>query len=819
MTGNNPARMVPPASLERAGVRVSIPRGPWAVVGGALGLTCLFFYRAVFSADVFIARDMLLVYAPLRRYWAQRVSDGDFPGWYPFDGLGQSFAGIMLSAPFHPSQVLGLLFSTGVAMKLAVLACPPLALLGTYALLRLYDVPRSGAFFAGLAFAFSGHLVSLTNSLAYLMAGATLPAALWAAERFLRIATPGRAAVAALGLASVLLAGDTWSYAFANAFVLLLAVTSPEARGARVLRALGLVALGAGLAAPQLFAGLAVFARGAPGASSLEDAQRWSLDPWRLPEFLLGPYLANPTVERAVPEEWVKPLLSTGGFSTLWTDSALIGVPVLVLAVTGLRFLPWKRWAPFAVVWGVVLALALGSALPVYGWLYEALPLWRPFRYPEKLVVHLTWGLAVLAGFGWKALVSSRERARWAALAAGTISGGLLAMALAERLGSMWSRAFVLGRWPRVPPETLGTLSHAFSGAAFIAAGVALGCALVLPGLAGSWHRAGVLMALQLGASFTLNEPLYILGSEELLDSPPVFVDTVREWASKTGVSTPRVASRIQRFRLPRFEGFEFQDSVALMARASLMPDTPALWGIGAADAYLPAASSRLQRLQVQHPGFFTESQPLYGVRFSAYTPAAYEALEPKPGRVVARDDVFELLLVEHADALPRLFLARPHCVPDESAALGLLRTVAFRADAQAAVECGAAPLPTSGAEPLTGRVALAHETPEHLLVDVESSGDAVLVVNDAWQAGWTASLDGEPTRLLPANVAVRAVGVPQGRHRIELRYRAPGVLPGLILAAVTLLGLALTEGWRRRRGPALTKARGEAGAPLSSGS
>ncbi|RKH44843.1 hypothetical protein D7X96_19205 [Corallococcus interemptor] len=217
----------------------------WAVVGGALGLTCLFFYRAVFSAQVFTGRDMLLVYAPLRRYWAGRVASGGFPGWYPFDGLGQSFPGMMLSAAFHPSQWLGLVLSTGTAMKLTVLACPPLALVGTYALLRLYAVPRAGAFFAGVAFAFSGYMVSLTSSLAYLMAGATLPFCLWAAVRFLREATPVRAAVAALGLAGVLLAGDTWAYAFANVFVLFLALTEEGPRAALVRRGLGLVALGA----------------------------------------------------------------------------------------------------------------------------------------------------------------------------------------------------------------------------------------------------------------------------------------------------------------------------------------------------------------------------------------------------------------------------------------------------------------------------------------------------------------------------------------------------------------------------------------------
>lgn len=768
-------------------------------MGAALALTCLFFHRAVFSAQVFTGRDMLLVYAPLRRYWAERVAAGNFPAWYPFDGLGQSFPGMMLSAAFHPSQWLGLMLSTGAAMKVSVLMCPPLALLGTYALLRLYAVPRAGAFFAGLAFAFSGYMVSLTSSLAYLMAGATLPFCLWAAVRFLREATPARAAIAALGLGGVLLAGDTWAYAFANAFVLLLALTEAGPRAVLMRRGLGLVALGAGVAAPQLFAGVAVFAGGAPGANSVEDALRWSVDPLRLPELLLGPVLANPTVERAVPEDIVKALLHTGGFSTLWSESLFIGVPVFVLAVAGLRFIPLRRWAPFGAAWSALLVLALGAALPFYALLYRVLPLWRPFRYPEKLVVHLSLGLALLAGFGWKAVVASPVRLRWTARAAGVLAGLLALVAVAERTVGAWSHAFVLARWPQAPVETLDTLSHAFSTAGFIAAGIAVGCALALPGLAESRARMALMMALQLGAAFTANEPLYLVGSDELLDSPPAFIEAVKAWADRTGETIPRVTSRVQRYRLPRFEGFEYQDSVALMSRAMLAPDSPALWSVGTAEAYLPAASPRLLHLQDDTPGLFTELMPVFGVCFSAYTAADYDALRNKPGTVVAKDSVFELLLVEHPDARPRLSLAKPRCVPDAAAALELLRDASFRTR-EAAVECGDVALAPVSNVPLEGRLRVEEDAPEHLAVSVEATEDAVLLINDAWQPGWTAFLDGAPTHLLPANVAVRAVPTPPGSHRVELRYRAPGVLPGVWLFTVTCVGLAGAEVLRRRR-------------------
>ncbi|MBU8900386.1 YfhO family protein [Corallococcus sp. M34] len=770
-----------------------------AVVGGAIGLTCLFFYRAVFTRDVFTARDMLLVYAPVRRYWAERVSRGEFPEWYPFDGLGQSFPGMVLSGVLHPSQLLGWVFSTGDAMKLTVLACFPLALLGTYLLLREARAPRTGAGMGAAIFAFSGYLVCITNNLGYLLAGATLPLTLWAALRFIRAGGPGRAAVAAALLASVLLAGDTWTYAIANAFVLLLAIlgddTTPGSIRAR--RSVTLVLLGALLAAPQLLAGSAVLAAGAPGASSLEDAQRWSLDPWRLLELGLGPFLANPAQERGVPEEFVKGLLRTGGFSSLWVDSVFLGVPALVLALTGLRSLPRRAW-PFIAAGFALLLLAMGSALPFYRLLYTALPLWRPFRYPEKLMVHVSLGVALLAGLGWKAVVESPARARRAMWTSSVLAVLCALMAGAEQWAGAWTALCVRTRWPTVSPEQLTHASSAFSNAAWVACGIAGVTALLVRGLAESRVHQLALVLVQGASAFVANEPLYIVGPPSLLETPPAFAEVLRAIPTKDGAPRHRVASRVDRLNLPRFDAFEFQDSVALMSRASFTPNTPALWGIESAESYLPAASARLQHLEEDLPETFTTLLPIYGVGYSVYAPEQYQRLATRPGPIVAQDEAFGLELVAHPTALPRVALMRPRCVPDADTALGLLMDPRFPIATEAAVECGALQPPhTEGA---VGTVRVERFDPEHIALDVSATTDGVVLINDAWQRGWEAQQDGVPVPILPANIAVRAIPVSAGAHHVVLSYRAPGLRVGLGVSLVTLLSLLMWMGWLRVR-------------------
>ena len=75
--------------------------------------------------------------------------------------------------------------------------------------------------------------------------------------------------------------------------------------------------------------------------------------------------------------------------------------------------------------------------------------------------------------------------------------------------------------------------------------------------------------------------------------------------------------------------------------------------------------------------------------------------------------------------------------------------------------------------------------------MEAEAATDATLVVADAWWPGWEATIDGAPTTTFPADVLVRAVRFPAGRHVLEMRYRPPEVLTGLLLSALGLVALA----------------------------
>jgi hypothetical protein len=108
----------------------------------------------------------------------------------------------------------------------------------------------------------------------------------------------------------------------------------------------------------------------------------------------------------------------------------------------------------------------------------------------------------------------------------------------------------------------------------------------------------------------------------------------------------------------------------------------------------------------------------------------------------------------------------------------------------------------TSGGTPSvsTGRVISVQRGAEEVVIEAEGSADALLVVNDAWSPGWRAALDGVDAEIMPADVLVRAIRWPAGRHRLVMRYEVPGLRAGAAVSVLALLAGAGAVVWQRRR-------------------
>src|SRR5207249_282654 len=55
--------------------------------------------------------------------------------------------------------------------------------------------------------------------------------------------------------------------------------------------------------------------------------------------------------------------------------------------------------------------------------------------------------------------------------------------------------------------------------------------------------------------------------------------------------------------------------------------------------------------------------------------------------------------------------------------------------------------------------------SPDRLEIEVESDQPGIVMVHDIYYPGWVAEIDGQPARVLRANVLFRGVEVSEGRH------------------------------------------------------
>jgi hypothetical protein len=160
------------------------------------------------------------------------------------------------------------------------------------------------------------------------------------------------------------------------------------------------------------------------------------------------------------------------------------------------------------------------------------------------------------------------------------------------------------------------------------------------------------------------------------------------------------------------------------------------------------------------------------------------------PGARLERRDA-GVLVYALSGALGRVYFARSAREADDDAAFHALASPDF--DGESAVllapPAGALPPPRAGRGFSVARVV--RDAPEALTVDTEASEAGYLVLTRTYDRGWEARLDGAEVPLRRADLALSAVLVPAGAHRLELAYRPAVFRVGAGLSVASLVVLA----------------------------
>lgn len=749
-------------------------------------LPIFFFWRLTFLGEVLFWGTPLLQFYPWRDFAVMEYLSGRVPLWNPHVGLGAPLAANLQSGVFYPLNIVYFLLPIERAMTVTLLSHVALAGLFMYAFSRVLGISRGGALVGGVTFMFSGYVVARAGFLSMTSAVAWLPALFLCIEGLQRALSSERRAQAILWMSG--LAGATGMALLAGH--LQVAYYSLLAAGAyHLLRSAGVigqenqprplghlwqrggsgalaVALGAALAAVQLYPTLELSRVSERQAGvPYEVATSFSLWPGQLLGIVFPAFFGSQS-----QGDWWGP----GPF---WEGVLYVGVLPVLLALYGGRLAPRRYTLFFAVLAFVGLFLALGKYNPLFPFFFHSFPGFASFQAPARLCLWATFGMAVLAGYGWEAVVAKPRFSGWhlGPVAVTTGIGVLAATILARQL---------LSPNPALPAAASG-------GAWLLVSGILLN----LPRRRLALWQGGALALL--GADlFLFGSPLNPTTQAELYRSPtPPAVEALRERAGLQRIYTPETTYRWLQERYFSFGAFSTTDWEALhRLRGVAMPNLAVTEGLYEVYNYDPL---RLERpLLVMRAAERQNSEsPLLDMMGVGFLLAPEETGSQRP----ADGSLGFLQAQERSRSLPRAFIVgQVKSVPNKAAALALIASPTFDPRAQAVVET-TTPLPEGSQGPLQA-ARIVEYGPQRAVIETPSKTAAgLLVLADAYYPGWRAELDGGEVPIWPTNVALRGVSVPAGAHRVVFQYDPSSFRLGLLLSGIAALLLAGALLWALR--------------------
>jgi len=657
------------------------------------------------------------------------------------DGFDPQFGAL---SPIH--LLVGLAFGGSLAGFYALwLGTWWLSGVGVLLLGRWLRAPAAPVAIGALAFSFSGFQLCHAQHTSFVFVYASMPWVVWRLDVGLcqRRLQPVAESAALFGLASlggypgVSIASAMFLALFALARISFSSAAAgvagsdpPSVAAARAPVWLGRAAALWGLIAVVVAApttlGLAYEARGFSDRAepvSFENAVESNA---LLPVALfsaVGPYVAN--LKLADGKLWPETSVSS---MSLYT-----GAVALWLSICGV-LLGRRRGLRIALLAVALLGIgfSLGTSLPLRGWLYEAFPPSRYFRHASIFRAWFELAVALAAALAWHDLAAAPKAA-----------GSRVPLAVAGGGALVAAAQLLLAR--SVGVDAVHQSGIALHGVivwgALVGAGVWLGRAARPRGIAALGAALLALTTLDLAWTAWLQRPMRMDFRERTAES---WQAVARE--RRTGFDLLELGST-RRFSSDLFPG---NTNKGLPERIPMLRN------------YSPLLN-RFQRKMVWSlraiPWAMGDDRFWFlpeGTPFVQLSDANYEAMMARTGRERRR---FVLL------HLPEDVLAP---LPEGR------RGRSSAADAAAIAR-------------LTPATRLPHQIlryePEQLTLDVTAPAAGYAIVTDRWARGWRTRLDGVPVPTFAASFVYRAVRVPAGRHRIEMRY-APRSFPGLLVAS-----------------------------------
>ncbi|HTY13488.1 MAG TPA: YfhO family protein [Candidatus Omnitrophota bacterium] len=381
-----------------------------AAIGLFGAITLLFFMPFVTGVNLFGFRDLSLYFYPLRQLMVGTMKAGHLPLWDPYIFCGIPFFATLQAGFLYPVSALLYILPFNIGFNWSIIVHYFMAAAFTYLMMRHFKVSRSGSFLSGMAFAFSGYLLSVSNMNTSLSSVVWLPLTLLFWDRAIGEASPRGRSFSLLSLVLVLslmfLGGEPTI--FYSTFVVMFFYALFMDRTAKLLYLPAILLAAAGLLAVQIL----------PFAEYVAHSVRT----WRT-EFSFISHSSFPVREAlnfVFPNFFGNFMEGTysrailGPDQQTWILSPYMGALTFLLAVIAL-FKRSRKVYFFAFTALFFLLLAFGKYTPFYEALFYSMPYLSAIRYPVKFLFFPAFAVAVMAGWGLNELKAGLHKSELAA--------------------------------------------------------------------------------------------------------------------------------------------------------------------------------------------------------------------------------------------------------------------------------------------------------------------------------------------------------------------------------------------------------------------
>lgn len=585
------------------------------------------------------------------------------------------------------------------------------------------------------------------------------------------------------------------------------------------------------------------------GASADEHTNavyQFNVGPWRAIEFLWPNASGR---HFPVNTRWLDVLPAEG---RVWTPTLYLGLLPFVLAVASFslrRTAPTTRWLSwltllsalagtgvFGIMWwlrevagwfGGSLDVSAGDEVGGLYWLMTiALPGYVYFRYPAKLLVVTSLGLAMLAAIGWDRLWASRSPRRWKFFAALAIVSGLACLALNLTWPSILARLQTI-----TPNELFGPFDGAqarieITQSLLHTAVVSVLLAVLLRFAASQQFQSALPLAPGESPGARVPIACLLLTALELVIANRTLVQyaPTDAWQDASVAST-LLNQKARVYREPHCWNNAWRDASSpdrllenlAWERATLFPkynlpprialveskgtfasfDVQILWDVVRDDAAtnnsLPG-DSILRLAAVSHLIAPDRSLPGGSPLAPGVSLLPLENVSPRAWIV---HDV--RVLSELADPSPSRVRQR---TSEVLFPVGQSRDWSREAVVETDTELPEFAAPATDAPPESCQII--DQDPDRVEIVARLTSPGLVILADAYYPGWTLSVETDgvtrDAEILRTNRVLRGVALPAGQHRLVYQYRPATFYFGAATSAVSLLALVVIAAVTRRK-------------------